>query len=78
MSESHGLPLTTRRSFLKAGTALVGLSPLLTSCRGSDPSAASTLNVAFFGTQQSADLVQRATAAAFEKAHPGVRVRFTG
>lgn len=81
MTQPHSAPSLSRRGFLKAGAgvaAAAGLAPLLASCSssGGSGSDSKTLNVAFFGTQQSADAVQKAVSGPFEKAHPGVKVRF--
>jgi len=75
----------SRRSVLRAGAATglaAGIGGLSAACSSGSSSSSSsgtkTLNVAFFGTQQAANQVQAAVGAAFEKAHPGVKVKFTG
>ena len=80
-SQAFGAALS-RRSVLRAGAATglaAGVGGLSAACSsGSSSSGSKTLNVAFFGTQQAANLVQAAVGAPFEKANPGVTVNFTG
>lgn len=75
----------SRRSLLRTSAAAglaAGVGGLSTACSSSSSSSSSsgskTLNVAFFGSQQDANKVQAAVGAPFEKAHPGVKVKFTG
>ena len=80
-SQAFGAALS-RRSVLRAGAATglaAGVGGLSAACSsGSSSSGSKTLNVAFFGTQQAANLVQAAVGTPFEKANPGVTVKFTG
>ncbi len=69
----------SRRGFLKAGAgvaALAGAAPLLSACGSSGGSSSDTLNVAYFGTQQTADQVQKVVSAQLQKVHPGIKVKF--
>ena len=79
-SQAFGAGLS-RRSVLRAGAATglaAGVGGLSAACSSGSSSGSKTLNVAFFGTQQAANLVQAAVGTPFEKANPGVTVKFTG
>jgi ABC-type glycerol-3-phosphate transport system substrate-binding protein len=73
----------TRRGFLQVGAATAAVAGVgaLSACgsasSGAKGSGSTTLNVAFFGTQQAAQQIQSAAGTPFEKAHPGVKVKFT-
>ncbi|MFG6198730.1 ABC transporter substrate-binding protein [Nonomuraea sp. JJY05] len=74
----------SRRSLLRAGAAsatLAGMGGLASACgsgsSGSSASGSKVLNVAVFADQATADKMAKA-AGAFEAAHPGVKVKFTG
>ena len=73
----------SRRRLLQAGAASallagVGATAACSSSKStSTKSGGTTLNVAFFGDQGSADKASK-SAAAFQAAHPGVTVKFTG
>lgn len=75
----------SRRRFLQAtagAAAVTGLSPFLSACSKSSSSSggggsdSKTLNVAYFGTQTSADQIQKVVSANFAKTHPGYSVKF--
>ena len=73
----------SRRRLLQAGAASallagVGATAACSSSKStSTKSGGTTLNVAYFGDQGSADKASK-SAAAFQAAHPGVTVKFTG
>lgn len=80
----------SRRGFLQAGSAAAAAAALA-ACSGSSKksstsssntksvsskSGSQTINVAYFGTPQSASQVEKAVNAPFQVAHPGVSVKF--